>query len=186
MTRSPRRAENHSSVAFGDTGLTGLQELAIAMGVAALLSVGGMFTYRILVAGAGDRSAQVTVDTVMSAAHDVYQETQDYGLIGSTQPTAIGACDGATNAFSLLASYAAGVDVRCGMVTTATAGTVVVTTGELTDGDAGGWIGMAALATDGRCWQAYQPADGPAVYASTTGNPCEAPTTSPPGGDSTW
>lgn len=170
-----------------DDGLTGLQELAVAMAIAALLSVGGMFTYRILVSGAGDRGAQATVSSVLAAARDVYEESQDFGLIGSSQPAATpgGACSETAVDFSLLESYASGIDLRCTALTTYTEGTVVVSTGELNDGDAGGWVGLATLAADGRCWQVYQPADGPAVYGWSLGVPCAAPTTAPHGGD-TW
>jgi hypothetical protein len=171
-----------------EAGLTGLQELAVAISIAALLSVSGMFTYRILLSGAGDRSAQATIGTALAAAHDVYVDTQDYGLIGSAQPTggAGGACSTAAAGFSLLTSYAAGVDVRCGALTTPRPGSVVLTAGELTDGDAGGWIGLAATAADGRCWQVYQPADGPPVYGSSGGGTCEAPASPPTGGGTSW
>jgi hypothetical protein len=171
-----------------ETGLTGLQELAVAMTVAAVLSVGGMFTYRILVSGAGDRAAQAAVGTVLAAAHDVYAQTQDYGLIGAAQPGAAGAgaCSALTPTATLLGSYASGVAVRCGTLTTSVAGAAVVSSGELTDGDGGGWIGIAALAGDGRCWQVYQPADGPAVYGPGSAGPCNAPTAPPAGGGVAW
>jgi hypothetical protein len=182
------RRRPSSDAGARDAGLTGLQELAVAIGVAALLSVGAMFTYRVLVSGAGDRAAQVTVGTALAAAHDVYEQTQDYALIGSSQPssTPAGGCNATTSAFSLMASYAAGVDVRCGTLTAFDAGAVVVSTGELTDGDAGGWIGMATLAKDGRCWQVYQPADGPAVYGSLASSVCGAPAAAPVDGGPAW
>jgi hypothetical protein len=171
-----------------DAGLTGLQELAVAISIAALLSVGGMFTYRVLMSGAGDRAVQSTLDAVLAAAHSEYEETQDYGLIGSAQPTAAlgGACDGHTGAASLLDSYATGVAVLCGTQTVADPGSVVIASGELTNGDSGGWVGIAALARDGRCWQVYQPGDGAAVYGPGGTEACRAPVVPPPGGGLAW
>lgn len=169
-------------------GLTGLQELAVAVGVAALLSVGGLFTYRVLVSGANDRQVQASLVTVLSAAHDVYADTQDFGLIATDHPDPGGAaaCGTGTPSFSLLASYAVGVAVGCSPQTRYQAGTVVYASGELVDGDAGGWIGLGALASDGVCWQVYLPADGPAVYGARAAVPCGAPAGPPPGGGASW
>jgi hypothetical protein len=174
--------------AADERGLTGLQELAVAIGVAALLSVGGLFTYQVLVHGADDRTTQASLTTALAAANDVYQDTQDYGLIATDDPSPDGAgqCSLGTAAFTALQSYAAGVTFECHPQTGYAAGTVVYQTGELGRGDAGGWIGLAALAQDGRCWQVFTSADGPAVFGSSDTWPCTAPTGAPAGGDAPW
>jgi hypothetical protein len=171
-----------------ERGLTGLQELAIAIGIAALLSVGGLFTYNVLTNGADDKTAQSSVSSVLTAANDVYQDTQDYGLIGSSTPNAngTGACGTTTAPFKTMRSYATNETLQCGPITTAGPIVVVVSSGELVDGDAGGWIGLAARSKDGICWQAYQPADGPAIYGSVTSTSCNAPQSAPSGGGTSW
>jgi hypothetical protein len=169
-------------------GLTGLQELAVAIGIAALLSVGGLFTYRVLISGSNDKAVQATITSAKAAAADVYQDTQDYALISSADPNpdGTGACALDTSQFGLLKAYAGNVTFSCGALQSYAAGTVVYSSGELTDGDAGGWIGIAARARDGVCWQVYVPADAPPVFGSQRTPACQAPTAAPTGGGAGW
>jgi hypothetical protein len=177
-----------TSPRLGEQGLTGLQELAVAIGIAALLGVGGLFTYRVLVNGSNDRSVQASISSALTAANDVYQEDQDYALISTPSPATGGAssCALDTTDFSAMKAYASDVKFSCRALGTYRTGSVVFSTGELADGNAGGWIGLAAMATDGTCWQAYKPADGPTVYGSHSAATCPAPTAAPAGGSLDW
>lgn len=109
-----------------------------------------------------DQATQSLLSSALSAANRVYNSTQNYSAITATQ---LGRADTSTT-FTVdgaLGSYSAGA--------------VVFAEGSLSDGNAGGWIGLASLARTGKCWQVYQPADGPPTYGSASGTPCNPPTT---------
>lgn len=172
-----------------DTALTGLQELAVAIAVAAALAVGALFAYHSLTGGANDDQVQQSISAAATAAQAVYQDTQDYGLIGSDDPSATPGCSTSTPAFQDMAQYAPSLTLTCAALTSYALNTVVVSSGELTDGDGGGWIGLASRSDDGICWMLYQPADGAADYGQFTpagSQGCSAPTSAPSPGATSW
>lgn len=136
-------------------------ELVVVLAVLAILMAISVPVFFGQTSLSHDRSAQSLLDQALSASNRVYDATQDYPQITAPE----------LNRADTSAKFTAN-----GTLTSFNPSAVVFATGSLSDGDAGGWIGLASLAQSGTCWQVYQPADGSPTYGSATSGTCSAPT----------
>jgi type II secretory pathway pseudopilin PulG len=163
-------------VRHGADGASGLTEIGAIVLCVGILTTAGLFTYKLATNSGNDQGAQSNLQAALGAANDVYNDTQDYTQI--TQAQQLQNFDhGATFTLSTNTSSPP-------QMTTYSTNTFVAVVGALSDGDAGGYIGLATLSQSGTCWQIYSPADGSPVYGSTTGT-CSAPTSAPSNGTTT-
>lgn len=163
MHRSPRCTARRTQ-----TGAAGLLEVAAIVLAVGILTTAGLFTYRLATNSGADQATQSNLRSALGAANDVYNDTQDYTAVQASQ----------------LADYDRGATFVTAPQTSYQSNTIVYGTGPLSNGDPGGYIGLAALSRSGTCWQVYSPADGPPSYGSSSESPCAAPTAAP--GGSSW
>ena len=149
-----------------EAGFT-LIELVVVLAVMAVLMGIAVPTWLGQQNLSNDQATQSLLSSALSAANRVYNSTQDYLGISTAQ---LEHADPSANTF-----------IAVGQLGWYSAGSVVFAEGTLSDGNAGGWIGLASLARTGKCWQVYQPADGPPTYGSAGGAPCSSPMAPLPG-----
>ncbi|HLH46145.1 MAG TPA: prepilin-type N-terminal cleavage/methylation domain-containing protein [Acidimicrobiales bacterium] len=158
MVRGVRRLRG------ADAGFTVVELLVVLMVMAILLAI-AVPLFLGQRSSSGDVSAQQLLKGALLAANDVYNDTQDY-----TQVTA-----------AALAANDREASFVSGQLTAYAPSTVGFATGALGNGDAGGYIGLAAYSRSGTCWLLYKPADAAAVTGSSSGLPCSPPTAPPSG-----
>ena len=164
-----------------ELGVSGIIELVIALVVLSILIGIAIPYFGQARASSNNSAAQQSIKVVNTALGSVYGDIQDYGYFGTANPSFQGACSTSTQATVNLLSQIKNVTLTCTSPITVAPSTVTFLSGELSDGNPGGWIGLAALSVTGTCWQLYIPADGSPVYGSTSVVPCVAPTSAPGG-----